>query len=184
MKLPEFIKKIGIWRLAIFLIAGVALMLLSNPGGGKDNVVENPATKTQNIIPTTEEDAISELENRLKEVLSKVAGVGKVEVMITLKSSKELVINKDKQIQSSTSSEKDSEGGERTTNSLTNSENTIMGSTDEPYVLKEMEPTINGIIIVAEGGDSIIIKNELTIAAQALFDVPVHKIKVMKMTKN
>lgn len=184
MKLPEFINKLGVSRLAIVLIAGIALILLANPGGEKKNVGINTVTPQQNIIPTMEEDTIKKLENRLKEVLSKVAGVGKVDVMITIKSSKELIINKDKQTQNSTTSEKDSEGGERLTSNYTNSESTIMGSEDEPYVLKEIEPTINGIIIVAEGGDSITIKNELTIAAQALFDVPAHKIKVMKMTKN
>ena len=49
-------------------------------------------------------------------------------------------------------------------------------------MVKEMQPEVEGILIVAEGaGDETVVK-EITYAVQVLFDVPVHKIKVAKMS--
>ena len=44
-----------------------------------------------------------------------------------------------------------------------------------------MEPEIEGVIIVAEGGGDIIVKNSLISAANAALGVPTHKIEVLKM---
>lgn len=45
------------------------------------------------------------------------------------------------------------------------------GSTS-PVVIKEMTAEISGIVIVAEGGDNVLVKDSLIRAAQALFGVP------------
>lgn len=50
-----------------------------------------------------------------------------------------------------------------------------------PLALKEIEPKIEGIIIIAQGGDNIFIKNELIKSAQTILNVDAHKIHVMKM---
>jgi stage III sporulation protein AG len=52
----------------------------------------------------------------------------------------------------------------------------------EPYVVKEIEPEVEGILVVAEGAGNETVVNEITYAVQVLFDVPVHKIKVVKMS--
>ena len=50
-----------------------------------------------------------------------------------------------------------------------------------PVIIKEMTAEISGIVIVAEGGDDIFVKNSLIRAAQALFGVPANKVEVFKM---
>ena len=50
-----------------------------------------------------------------------------------------------------------------------------------PYVIEEMEPQIQGILVVAEGGDNSQVVQNITEAVMALFGVEAHKIKVMKM---
>ena len=50
-----------------------------------------------------------------------------------------------------------------------------------PYVVKELEPEIAGVLIVAEGGGDPVTVNNITEAVMSLFDIDAHKIKVMKM---
>ena len=51
-----------------------------------------------------------------------------------------------------------------------------------PYVVMENMPVIEGVIIVCEGGDNKELVSEITNAVYGLLNVPVHKIKVMKMS--
>jgi len=44
-----------------------------------------------------------------------------------------------------------------------------------------MTAEISGIVIVAEGGDNVIVKDSLIRAAQALFGVSANKVEVFKM---
>lgn len=45
---------------------------------------------------------------------------------------------------------------------------------------KEQYPELSGIIISADGGGSTLVKTEISEAMEALFDLPAHKIKVLK----
>jgi stage III sporulation protein AG len=128
---------------------------------------------------------IDEQEKRLEEVLSQVSGVGEVQVMITLKSSKELIVEKDTPTTSQTSKEEDAEGGKRDTVDKSSTEATVYEQSNDgkstPYVVKELEPEIEGIIVIAKGGDDPVIVKNISDAVLALFQVEAHKIKVMKM---
>jgi stage III sporulation protein AG len=185
------LKKIGVEKLIVLLILGVFLLIISQP---LFNEEEDPSTPQETFIPTldvvNEEDTSYEkvLEEKLKEVLSKIDGVGKVEVMLTLKSSKELIVNKDQPYSTSQIEEQDSEGGTRKSTDRQFQESTILINGSEgsnvPFVIKELEPEISGVVIIAEGGDNPSIKSDLTNAAEVLFNIPVHRIKVMKMVTN
>ena len=50
-----------------------------------------------------------------------------------------------------------------------------------PYVIKTLEPIVEGVIVVMEGGGNPTVAAEVTEAVQALFHVEAHKIKVLKM---
>lgn len=125
------------------------------------------------------------LEARVKEILKNVDGVGKVDVMIVLKSSEEKVYRVDKSTSASDNNEKDSQGGLRTSQSSQLQESTVMagggssqGST--PFLEKELRPEISGIVVSAQGGGSPAVKAEISAAMEALFDLPPHKIRVLK----
>ena len=108
-----------------------------------------------------------------------------MDVMITLKSGAETVYAEENKKSTSETEENASQGDSRGILSETE-ESTVMtisngdGSTS-PVIIKEMTADISGIVIVAEGGDSIIVKDSLIRAAQALFDVPANKVEVFKM---
>jgi stage III sporulation protein AG len=176
-------------NLLIILLVGVLLVVITWPTTSNNNK-KAAQTKQEAKASTVQAQSetlsyIDEQEKRLEEVLSKVSGVGAVEVMITLKSSKELIVEKDTPTTSSTSKEEDAEGGKRDTVDKSSTEATVYEQSNEgkstPYVVKELEPEIEGIIVIAKGGDDPVIVKNISDAVLALFQVEAHKIKVMKM---
>ena len=45
---------------------------------------------------------------------------------------------------------------------------------------KELSPKVEGVIVIAEGGDDALVKQNITEAVQALFGIDTHKIRIMK----
>ena len=177
------IKKIGLNKLLLILLAGVALLVIAVPTEGKSK--ENKEEKKEELLAVTEETYEELLEKRLTEILSCVEGVGKTRVMITMKATGEKIILKETPYTRSETSEIDSEGGSRDVKELSQSDTAVYieGSDGSkvPYVVQETKPQIEGVIVIAEGGGDIYTVKEIIEAVSALFDVPSHKIKVMKM---
>lgn len=125
----------------------------------------------------------AELEQRVQEILKNVEGVGKVDVMIVLKSSGEKVVQVDGKNSHSLTEEQDSAGGIRKIENQEQEQNTVMVSgngENVPVIAKELRPELSGIIISAEGGGNPAIQSEISAAMEALFGLPAHKIKVLK----
>lgn len=150
----------------IMLLVGIMLVVIALP-------TEKPDTKSE-IEPINRKgndsymsDYETEMEEKLETKLQYVAGIGKVEVMLTLKSTAEKVIEKD-----------------RTTLEDSMEETTIYEDASEnqiPYVKKEITPEVEGVVVIAQGGGNPETVQHITEAIQALFDVDTHKIKIMKM---
>ncbi|NMB43142.1 MAG: stage III sporulation protein AG [Clostridiales bacterium] len=192
----SIIKSIGPSNIVIILMVGILLLILSWPNSsssGKDNKNTNESKETNkskeeisiSISNSDTEIYVHTLEQRLEEALRKVEGVGEVEVMITLKGSKEVVVLKDQPFNMERVDEDDGEGGKRITSNHDQEENTILienkDGSKTPYVLKELEPQVEGILVIATGGNNAEIINQINEAVQVLFGVPAHKVKVMKM---
>ena len=128
----------------------------------------------------------AQMENRIKNILKSVDGVGKVDVMVVLKSSSEKVVHVDRTTNSSTTQEKDSGGGTRDVVNNQSQESTVLSGSgsgaggNSPIIEKELSPELSGIIISAEGGGSPTVKAEISEAMEALFGLPPHKIKELK----
>lgn len=173
----KLLDEIGIPRLILIVIAGIVLIVLSAGDLlGKNN--KSSEDSDIHIEKDTDdgdsEKYVEEMETRLKDVLSNVAGVGQVSVMITVKDTAEEVTLKDRKTTS--------ELGSNVTNSQ-NEESTVYredGQTKIPYVVKEINPQVMGVVVVSTGGDDPQIKKEIIEAVQVLFDIEPHKIKVMK----
>ena len=187
-----------VWRqlfrkenLIVLILAGVLLFVISLPveKSGKDEKEQGTLNqeKQSDLLPakeqTAEEYAIY-LEDKLRSALSKVADVGQVEVMITLKSSAELVIEKEEPIVRSVTDEKDSQGGSREVVEMDSQENTVYrtdGSVSEPYVIKTLVPKVEGVLVVAQGAGTGTVSRSIVEIVQALFGVEAHKVQVVKM---
>lgn len=184
------IKKIGLDKLIILLLTGIFFVVLSFPTifpSEKEQKKNSVPVKTTEELdnPSTSEEYILYQEEKLKKILKKVEGIGEVEVMITIKASKESVPLKDIPYDEETTNENDSAGGKRESNSINTQEQSVMVTTKDgesvPYVVKEIEPEIEGVVVIAQGGGNSNINQEIIEAVEVLFGVPVHKIKVMKM---
>lgn len=183
----ERVRRFGIKEWGIVLVAGVCLLILAIPGGKTqtESAGEGRAQESRLLMEESSTQEYTErMERRLEEALQKVAGIGRVTVMITVKSTTEKVVLKDEPTETERMVEQDSEGGSRTTVSNVAEESTILvdgmaGS--EPYVMKEIYPEITGVLVIAQGSQTGTVDYDILAAVQVLFDVPAHKIKIMKM---
>ena len=152
--------------------------------GGEVSESEATDETLAHTVGNTDQEYAVYLEEKLRDALRKVADVGEVEVMITLQSSRELVVEKEQPIVRSTTSESDSQGGSREVVEMDSQENTVYrsdGSASEPYVIKTLVPEIEGVLVVAEGAGQGTVSHSIVEIVQALFGVDAHKVKVVKM---
>ena len=194
-------------NLIILVLAGILLLVIALPtkdtSKAKEGIPQqskqNTIDTTQNLMGSTTEaqsqskeqnesdgDYLASLETRLQKIISGM-GVGKVRVMITLQSSEELVVEKDKPLTRATTTERDSEGGSRDVYQTDTKEETIyttVGNDSQPYVIKTLMPTVEGVVVVAEGAGIGENSKNISEAVQALFGIEAHKIKVLKLKNN
>lgn len=171
--------------LALF---GILILVIVWPVGSKskeaDNQVSESVAGTEKRTYNYAEQYTASMELRLKEILENVDGAGAVQVMITVKNNGEQVVEKDKSYSESKTIQSGDGGKNTTTANTSRSESTVYDRTDSgsPYVVKQLEPEIEGVLVAAQGAGDETVVNEITYAVQVLFDVPVHKIKVVKMS--
>lgn len=188
-------------NLLVLILAGILLFVIALPtkssgdkgsgaDGGKENVWNLPESGSDSGAEQgqAEETAGLEyaaaLEERLTEALADIADVGEVRVMITLKSSSELVVERETPVSRSVTTETDAQGGTRTVNTSETGESVVYsteGSSSTPYVVKTYVPEIEGVLVVAEGAGSGTVNRTVTEIVQALFHIDAHKVMVVKM---
>ena len=170
-------------QLLILLLVGILLMVIVLPvPDGREGSEEKEIQVAGEMADTSDYEAY--LEEKTARTLQYVEGVGEVKVMITLKSSAQKIIEKDQQSSSQTTEEEDSQGGTRTSNDISSDRTSIYEQNSDgsqsPYVSKELLPEIEGVVVIADGGDNAVVVQNITEAVQALFGVEAHKIKIMK----
>lgn len=179
-------------NLLILILSGVLLFIITFPTDEEPAVeqqVQNNNARESEELQKTEkkdtEDFAESLEQQLEATLAEMSGVGKVKVMITLKTSEELVVEKDEPVSRSNTNESDSSGGNRIVTQVDSTETTVYttaGGESRPYVVKTILPRVEGVVVVAQGADNGTVNQNITEMVQALFDVEAHKVKVVKMT--
>lgn len=200
----EQAKKLKKDQLLIILLSGVLLLVIALPVDKmksknsqdaqkgfteelfeqKDSDLSGSLSEEESLKEEYQETYVKEMENRLKQVLSSMDQVGNVEVLITLKTSEEKVVEKDLPVTRSNTEEVDAEGGRRNVNNLDSGETTIY-ETDSgkstPYVIKTTSPQVEGVVVVCEGAGLGNVNRDVTEAVQVLFGIEAHKIKVVRM---
>lgn len=128
-----------------------------------------------------------ETEIKLKYILTQIEGAGRVDVMITYSAGKENVPAYDTKISENSTDEKDSGGGTRKITQK--SKDTSMVFSDgrngdkNPVIIKELEPSVRGVLVVAEGASDPQVREKLGRAVQVLLDIPVHRIQIIERKK-
>lgn len=184
-------------NMIVFVLLGILLLVIAIPlDSDKDKNNANEVVKKEE--DTLERNMAGEemfmdesieyclaLETRIEEILSVMDGVGNVQAMVTISTSRERIVEKDEPVNRTTVTESDGNGGNRSTNESSFEYETIYETDGEgnktPYVVKQIEPEIQGITVVAQGGGNAIIQKNISDVLEALFHIEAHKIKVVKM---
>ena len=172
--------KIGRWQ-AIVLAAGlVGLLLLcvtSLPTGGKNaGGAKNPAQESIRVDLTAYEQ---QLERRLCEIVSAIAGAGEARVMLTLDCGSEPIYA----VQGKTDSKHSFSDSGSEEHLSANKEYVLIGSGagEQGLVLKMVEPQVRGVAVVCQGGDDLIVRQAVVEAVTAVLGVGSNKVSVARL---
>lgn len=190
MKMQDFMQKIKEKKLKrsdwmILVLAGILILIIALPTDTKGKKQAEEAKENISKENNTMEASKDEIEQKLEDILEKIDGAGEVKVMITYQDSGTQVVEKDKNTSANSVEESDSTGGVRSTKEQQLQESTVYEEADAgntPFVSKELLPKVEGILIVASGGDNQKVKQNISEAVLALFQVEAHRIKIVKMS--
>ena len=190
MKMQDFMQKIKEKKLKrsdwlILVLAGISILIIALPTDTKEKKQAEKSKKNISKENNTMEASKDEIERKLEDILEKIDGAGDVKVMITYQDSGTQVVEKDKNTSENSLEESDSTGGVRSTKEQQLQESTVYEEADAgntPFVSKELLPKVEGILIVASGGDNQKVKQNISEAVLALFQVEAHRIKIVKMS--
>lgn len=183
-------KKKLIENTTIVIIIGIILIIAGSAiFGGKPQSTGREPQKNAEQEEASKQTAYSgdSTEIRLRTLLSQIQGVGKVDVMITYSTAGENVPAYDTNRKTSRTDEKDSEGGIR--NIYDDECNTTLVYEDSPtggktpVILKKLGPEVKGVLVVAEGADSVTVRERIINAVRVALDVPAHRVEVVQRKK-
>lgn len=144
---------------------------------------EQQKTEEQN---TDQEQYESEVQDKLKDTLEKIEGVGKVDVMVSFESGEEQVPAVNVSDSTNTTEEKDNEGGVRNSTQKNNGSTVVItndGSKSKPLIVKTYKPKVSGVCVVAEGSENKLTELRITKAVVNLFNISEDKVNVYPMKK-
>lgn len=127
-------------------------------------VLYSSLVKTREEKTTTSSYAES-LEEKLSKALSRVDGAGKVTVVITVSGGTETVIAEDKTVTT--------ENGK----TIEKISPVLVGG--KPVVLRENNPVITGVLVVAKGADRFDVKMALLDATTTVLGVTADKVQIL-----
>ncbi len=154
-------------RVKLFLIIGIIGVLLI----AMSEMIPSSNVKSHDKKDTSYDTYLSQLESDTQKIISSIDGVGECKIMITLMSSNESVYAKN-------IDEK------RDDSSITSKSEYVFydsNNGDEPVLIKEYLPSVQGVVVVCSGGDQITVRENVINSISALFNLPSSKISVSKI---
>lgn len=167
-------------NLFIILIILIIFLIVANYFLKSKN--ESPSLESEFKSQATYEDETdysAYLEKKLANILSKLEGVGKVNVMVTLENSVEKVTATNTTKSTENIIENDSEGGTRQVQREDLTMQVVTrGSDGSLLVVKEIKPKVLGVIVIAEGADDPEVKERLYEAVKTVLGVKGNQVQV------
>lgn len=177
----------------VLLIITVVIMNIIWNGEESSNNEEENEDDTSKQLANIETDTVEtssnseeELETKLENILSKIQGVGNVEVFINYSESSEIVPMYNESTQTSNTEETDTSGGTRIIEETDTQKEIIYEEIDGEKTIitqKVIEPQIEGAIITATGAGNAEIKSSIIQAVEAVTGLATHKIQVFEMER-
>ncbi len=154
-KLLEYLTKIPIW-LFVLAVFGIGLLLVPD--------VEIPTFNSEEESITIA-DYEEELELELLEFVTQIEGVSEVSIMVTLEAGEEHVYATETKSNVNLLSDSLSDDQKRVENQNDNEDSFIIvtnaSGSEEPVLIKKLEPVVKGVAIVCKGGENDIIRQKI-----------------------
>ena len=178
-----------VFFIVVLIITIVVINVIWNDKNTSKDTKEvdnNKKLATVNQVQTQTEQVSQEqtLSQKLESILSKIQGVGDVNVFINYSESSEVVAMYNENSKSSTTEETDTSGGVRKIQETDSQKDVIFQENDgvkTPMTKKVVEPKIEGAIITAKGASNIDVKTNIIQAVEAATGLATHKIQVFEM---
>lgn len=141
--------------LAVVMLCVFLLFATSSSNSQKDDDIDIP--------PATQTEYAEFLENELKDIISKIDGVGNVKVMVTVEGTVSYeyvadVTSSDNKIES----------------------DTVLLANKEALIKQIVNPKVSGVLVICDGGDSAVIKEKVTRAVSTVLDISSSKVYITK----
>lgn len=163
----DILSAVGRYKYVILvLLAGIALMLWPRT---------EQAESAEDISRPEVEESTDAMERELAQILSRIQGVGKVEVMLTLQSGGELVLAQDQSLRYSGSTQAPDDY-DRSSQTVTISDS----GREDVIVTQQRYPQYRGALIVCEGGGSDAVRLQVIKAVSVLTGLGSDCISVVK----
>ncbi|MDF2960027.1 MAG: stage sporulation protein [Paenibacillus sp.] len=192
---PGETKRITTFRWLVLLgLVGAAFMILNSfitvkdvdpigTGRASPPETDKPAfgstvSKEQNKFQEYEEA----YESQLKDILTKIVGVGEAEVLVTIESTEEMAVERNTKETQQVTNEKDQHGATRHITDVSRDGEVVLYEVSggkQPLVLKMIKPKIRGVLVVAKGAENLTVKKMITEAVERGLDVPANRISIL-----
>ena len=151
------------YRLVLLsVLAGLLLMLFP---------LDTDHEKTEEVLQERETFSLEETERRMEEILGRIEGTGKLQLMLTLKSGSQLQLAED--------TDRSVDEDELQTKQETVTLNRGSGYQDV-VVTQQVYPSYQGALVVCQGADRAAVRLAVTEAVSALTGLSSDKITVVK----
>ena len=172
----------------ILIITIIAINIVWSDNDSKKKSKDNINDTTKQLASTTMETSSDiGLEQKLKNILETIQGVGKVNVFINYSESSETVAMFNENSKTSTKEETDTSGCKRIIEQKDTQKDVVYQDSNGdkiPITQKTIQPKIEGAIITAEGAGNASVKACIIQAVEAATGLATHKIQVFKFSQN
>lgn len=178
-----------IFFIILLIITIIIINIVWNGDKDSSNKQDSNSTNSKQLAKENESvvdastNTTNELETKLENILSKIQGVGEVNVFINYSESSEIVPMYNENKKTSNTKETDTSGGTRVTQQEDSQKEIIYeekNNTKSPITQRVVEPKIEGAIITAKGASNADVKTNIIQAVEAATGLATHKIQVFE----
>lgn len=163
------VKHIGLIVTIIFILI-LLIILFGNFNFSTSSAI---STSTSSATYTTSAEYVIQMEDKLKNLISKIKGSGNVEVMLTLDSGTSVVLASNDETVTT------SNGNASTTTVSANPIIIEQSGSNLPVIVEEILPKIKGVVIVSSGAKDINVRLNILNAVQTLTGLANSQIQIL-----
>ena len=168
------------WVVLIGFI-GILLILFSEFFPQKTKIPQDAVS-----VSSDNETFCKQTEEKLYQLVSSIQGVGEAQVWVTLESGVDYVYLQEEVRNTDTTKDYDEEGV-KTLREKDNSEQKYIlvnkNGEEQPLIQKQLEPTVQGVVIVCEGAGSAQVNEQVVNAVTCALGISSNRVYVAQLTK-